>query len=597
MDWISLLGAIEGADKALGPQGGDVSDVLGVAGSALGLPAVSQAAQVAGAAENPEGALVDYGLTSVAEGTERDAPEVGPDPMKRQREEASQILQEQEQAPEPVNNAPVAFTQDPAGAPGLGVFRYADGTEKTSYDPELAGSLPSPEALQTDATATDQTPAVVPETQPEASQEPVESAMDAYQQVQQTRMQNALETKQRIEERAQDKLEDIAAQETAAIQRQEQQEAAAEEAEKAAKEVAESEIDPSRAWTNLPAFGKVMAIMTLAATPFQNLGQVVAPMIGYLNSDIEAQKSDRNSRYNHWKERLKSEEAAEAATRAELIQSAQARHKVLDEKAGASGLPGAANEANAMLEVERQKAIDTVKQQMFENTLAERRMQVAEGQLGVQRSRLALDRQRAAGGGASSASQLWKEIQAKHNLEQFSRTGMTPDEIKQLELRTEKLATKMDPLNELTTGLDRVFATTGITRDERGRLVAPDDIPNKGVFDAVISKPVWMPDWDERRIAADRAIDNVVDIVARDRTGAVINDEEAAKYQQLLGDTKTEGEFFAAIQEFDRFLQQRIEDVARSAGDQTLAEYYRRGERDAPRRAAAKKVTGKIEAP
>ena len=597
MDWFSLLGAVQGADKALG-KGGDIGDVLGTAGSVLGYPELGKAAQVYGAVEDPEGALVDYGLSSVAEGTDREDAPTGPDPLEAQRKAAADVLSGggEQATEEAASTAPVAFSQDLSGAPGLGVFKYADGTEKTSYDPELASSLPTPEALQTDATATEDTQAALPEAQPE-QQEPLlgsGSTEDAYQNLAEARQNKALEMQARVQQRTEEKLTEVAANEQALRARQEEETAATQASQQAAQEVAESQIDPSRAWTNLPAFGKVLAIMTLAATPLRNVGSVLAPMIGYINQDIEAQKSDKDSRYNHWRERLKSDEAAEAATKAELIQSAQARSKLLDEQAGAAGIPAEANEANAMLDVERQKALDVVQQQTFENTLAERRMQVAEGQLGVQRSRLALDREMAAKQAAAGPTyqQMLKEMEAKLAIGEIQDTGRSPKRNQEIRQEAKEVGGRLEKAAGVLNGLDRTFEITGITRDKSGNLVKPDDIEGLGWWDRDRTINMGVQD----RLEAN--LESVRNSIGRAESGGAITEDELEMFSRMLPgpqDQVMEKTWFNRVDEFDKAWRAKMESIANSMSREAFAEYSRRiNQPDKSDQAVGSRVRGKV---
>jgi hypothetical protein len=180
--------------------------------------------------------------------------------------------------------------------------------------------------------------------------------------------------------------------------------------------------------------------------------------------------------------------------------------------------------------------------------------------------------------GAGSADDLWKQIQARLNLQELDKTGRTPEQNKEIREETAKLTDSLAPTLDMVNALNGIYRSANITRDADGNLKATGDIPGKGPLGATYGQAAESVGLNQDATALNAALKNAKDTLGRMRSGGAITEAELDTFSALL-DAKLEGTLVTRLQQFDRFVQQRAQDLGSRASDGALAEFGRRRDR------------------
>lgn len=206
----------------------------------------------------------------------------------------------------------------------------------------------------------------------------------------------------------------------------------------------------------------------------------------------------------------------------------------------------------------------------------------------------------------------WKQAEAASKLQELQGTGRRPEQNKELRTATTTLSNQLDDVNSIRSGLDGLYRAAGVERDEAtGELVAAD-IPGRGPADAALASMAEWPAWTgvglagqavegatgkrQPRKAVEAALENVIDLLVRERTGAAVTKVEQDQFREILGgEGWRESDFLTKLRTFDDFLRQREKEIRSGAEPNALEEYEERRRRVNASRAGVSYVQGAVQ--
>lgn len=174
----------------------------------------------------------------------------------------------------------------------------------------------------------------------------------------------------------------------------------------------------------------------------------------------------------------------------------------------------------------------------------------------------------------------------------------TPQDLERADKQIESYDTATDKLVQGQVALQNVLNIAGFRRDERGKLVPPDDIPGKGLVDAPLTEWAQKLGLTTEGTNLERSVKLLKEAFGRMQSQGAISKDELSNFDGYIN-AMLEGGFVQNLEQIDNLVNGIAERHLRRLGPVALSELAKRENRAVPtnRGAAVRPVTTIIPVP